>query len=381
MHELLLTNCDAVLSEGVAVDSTVATSGGSIAAIGGEETRCEREIDLRGATLFPGFIDIHCHGAAGADVNSADAVSLARTSGFLAKHGVTGWVPTLVPDSNEAYISAVGAIDELARMENNAADVLGVHYEGLFASRHRCGALRPEYFRDYVSVGFDDLPVPAFGAKLMTLAPESDRGVELVRDLEASGWKALIGHTEAPLSVLESAFDAGARHLTHLFNAMTGLHHRDLGVAGWGMTRGGVTFDIIADGRHVAPAVLELAIRARGVEEVLLISDSVSPSGMGDGEYELWGKKLFVEEGTAKTHAGTISGSVITLLDAVNLCLSLGFTASDAALMSSANPARLLGIDLETGSIEVGKRADLVALRDGKAVLTVVGGRIVHEDL
>ena len=377
MEEQYLTNCGLVLEDRVLDDSAVSVGGGRLIEIGGPLREGFREVDLGGALVFPGFIDIHCHGADGVDVNSADANGLNKASQFLARHGVTGWVPTLVPDSDEMYASAVSAIEASIRA-GEGARVLGVHYEGLYANSHRCGALRTEHFRTYPERTFEDLPVPERGAKLMTMAPECGNGVLLTRDLVSEGWIVSIGHTEAEVDVLEKAFEAGARHVTHLFNAMSGLHHRDLGVAGWALTRKGVSFDLIADGHHITPPMVRMAIVARGIDDAVLISDSMALAGLGDGEFELWGKQVSVSDGTARTPAGTISGSVITMLDAVNLCLSLGFEPWEVSKMASANPAGLLGLT-QTGSIREGKSADLVAVKNGSAVLTLVGGRIVFE--
>ncbi|HKX84222.1 MAG TPA: amidohydrolase family protein, partial [Pyrinomonadaceae bacterium] len=193
------------------------------------------------------------------------------------------------------------------------------------------------------------------------------------------GWIASIGHTNAPVDVLDSAFAAGARHITHFFNAITGLHHRDVGVVGWALANDGVTFDIIADGMHVHPKMVDLAVRTKLTERVSLISDSVAPTGLGDGEFEIWGEKVRVKGRTTQNERGSIAGSVITMLDAVRLMMSLDYSPVEVAKMASLNPAKLLGIDSERGSIEVGKRADLVALdSDGNVRFTMIGGRITE---
>lgn len=214
------------------------------------------------------------------------------------------------------------------------------------------------------------------GVHMTTLAPEVDGGIELIEELVADSWVVAIGHTRADVDTLERAFVAGARHLTHFFNAMTGIHHRDLGVAGWGLANKDVTFDIISDGIHVAPQVLEVACRAKSPAKVSLISDSVAPTGLGDGEYELWGEKVSVANGRTRNARGSIAGSVITMRDAVKRMLSLGFSEVEVAAMASSNPARLLGLN-DHGSIEVGNRADLVGLNaDGDIAFTMIGGLV-----
>ena len=186
-----------------------------------------------------------------------------------------------------------------------------------------------------------------------------------------------IGHTKADTETLDRAYAAGARHMTHFFNAMTGVHHRDVGVAGWGLANDGVTFDIIADGVHVHPEMLGVACRAKTPENVSLISDSVAPTGLGDGEFELWGETITVKNGRTQNERGSIAGSVCTMLDCVRMMRSIGFSYEEVAKMASTNPAKLLGLD-DRGSIKVGKRADLVGLdADGNIAFTMIGGEIV----
>jgi N-acetylglucosamine-6-phosphate deacetylase len=213
---------------------------------------------------------------------------------------------------------------------------------------------------------------------MTTFAPEIDGGIALVEELVRRGWIASIGHTNADTETLDRAFAAGARHVTHFFNAMSGVHHRDVGVAGWTLSNPEVTFDIIADGIHVHPKMVELACRAKSASGVTLISDSVAPTGRGDGQFELWGETISVENGRTRNERGSIAGSVITMLDAARMLRSLGFSGSDISKMASLNPAKLLGIDSRYGSIEVGKRADLVALdADGEVAWVMIGGKMV----
>ena len=260
------------------------------------------------------------------------------------------------------------------------AQAVGVHYEGVFASEQMCGALRPEFFKigQWAANG-GRLPRLKKGVHMTTLAPEVEGGIALIEELVRQGWIVAIGHTKADVETLDRAFAAGARHLTHFFNAMTGIHHRDLGVAGWGLAKPEVTFDIIADGIHVHPKMLKMACLAKSPEKVLLISDSVAPTGLGDGEYQLWGEKISVVDGRTKNERGSIAGSVITMHDAAKRMLSLGFSEVEVAKMASSNPARLLGLEGTRGSIEIGKRADLVGIdAAGNIAFTLIGGEIVQ---
>lgn len=350
------------------------------------ETRADKILDLRNHTLFPGFIDMHTHGAIGVDVMTARADDLHRVSQYLSRHGVTGWLPTLVPAPDEDYRSAVLAIEQLISHQHElepAARALGLHYEGPFVSNLQCGALRPAFFRTFESATqLAALPVLKFaGARhMMTLAPEIDGGVELVRELKRHGWVVSIGHTRASTEILDQAFEAGAHHMTHFFNAMPSLHHRSPGPVGWGLAHRDVSCDIIADGIHVDPLVLQLVLRAKEAERVALISDSVAPAGLGDGQFQLWGEALAVKNGRTENERGHIAGSVINLSDAVRLMRQLAVSSDDIALMASRNPARLLGLEDDCGTIEEGKRADLVALDDDfRPGLTITGGRIAFD--
>ncbi len=377
-----LINASAVLPNGVVKDSSIGISDGRIDSIGSAVLRTEESIDCTGLTLVPGCIDVHIHGAVGVDVNAANVDGLVSVASFLARNGVTAWMPTLVPDSDENYARTIAEIDRLMEIQEAEpiAQAVGVHYEGVFANEKMCGALRPEFFKKFTGGELSELPRLKRGVHMTTFSPEIDGGAELAKELTRQSWIASIGHTKADVDTLTNAFDAGARHLTHFYNAMTGLHHRDVGVVGWALTNPGITFDIIADGIHVDPRMLEFACRIKGPGNVSLISDAVAPTGLGDGEFEIWGEKVTVEKGRTQNERGSIAGSVITMLDAVKGMLSIGFTQSEVSGMSSLNPAKLLKIDADHGSIVLGKRADLVALDSkGEVKLTVISGKVAFD--
>ncbi|MFN2598048.1 MAG: N-acetylglucosamine-6-phosphate deacetylase [Pyrinomonadaceae bacterium] len=360
-----------------------------------------RDYDLRGLTLYPGFIDVHVHGGVGVDALAASADDLARVAAFLARRGVTSWLPTLVPAPDEDYRRAVASIEALIARQRDepergdgdgdiGARALGVHYEGPYVNAAQCGALRTAYFRDNADrspAALDPLvrltqPLAprAYPAHMITVAPEIAGGVDLVDTLVKNGWIVSIGHTRAEVGVLDSARAAGARHMTHFFNAMSPLHHRDLGVVGWGLLRDDVTCDIIADCVHVSREALRLALRVKTPERLTLISDAVLPARKGDGDYQVWGETISVVGGRTRNARGSIAGSVITMLEAARTMRWLGCEPYEVARMASLNPARLIGFDRELGSVEEGKRADLVALDDeGQARLTLVGGRVAHK--
>ena len=386
----LLRNARIVLPEQVVESSSLLIEDGQIARVIEDisvgSVNADSVIDLNGATLFPGFIDIHIHGAVGVDVNSATASDLRRVSELLAGKGVTAWLPTLVPASDEEYERAVAAISELMRQQANApsdesgARVLGVHYEGPFVNSEQCGALHREHFRTFKSsADLDSLPKIEHDRAIhfTTVAPEIEGGIELIRELRRRGWIVSMGHTRATPEVLDEAKGAGAQHMTHFMNAMSPLHHRAPGPIGWGLLNDDVGLDVIADGVHLDPMMLKVLLRCVSPARLALISDAIAATGQGDGVYEIWGEKITVANGRTGNAHGNIAGSVITMLDAVKTMLALGASESDVALMASLNPARLLGIDSDCGSIEEGKRADLVAVNEGGEVqLTLIGGQL-----
>ncbi len=382
MGSMLIRNA-LVTVKGETASGWLLADEGHVSAVGhgvSEESGAD-VFEALGNMVVPGYIDVHNHGAVGVDVNAADVDGLVAIGEFLARNGVTAWMPTVVPDSDENYARVIDVIDRLMeiQVEMPIAQAVGVHYEGVFANEKMCGALRPEFFKKFTGSELNELPRLKSGVHMTTFAPEVDGGIELTKELTKQGWVASIGHTKANTKTLDQAFKAGAKHLTHFYNAMTGLHHRDVGVVGWAFSNKDVTFDIIADGIHVHPKPLEFACRAKGCDKVSLISDSVAPTGLADGEFELWGEKISVVKGRTQNERGSIAGSVITMHDAVREMFALGFSTVEIEQMASLNPARLLGLEGSHGSLEAGKRADFVVLNEQHLIEAVwVGGRRVN---
>src|ERR1700754_1842953 len=379
---LVLENARVVLPNRVLERGSLVVESGLIAAVAevSPGVAGATVIDLSGLVLLPGFIDVHIHGAVGVDVMEATQGGLREVSAYLATQGVNGWLPTLVPGSDENYASVAVAVSEAMRSsEVNGARILGLHYEGPFVNSAQCGALHVEYFKTYSNpADLDSLPVSEELARMITLAPEVAGGVELIRELTRRGWVVSIGHTRASLDLLDQALAAGARHMTHFMNAMSPLHHRSPGPIAWGLAHEDVTFDMIADGIHLDPFMLKLLVKLKGAQGITLISDAIAAAGKGDGDYAIWGETISVKNGRTSNASGSIAGSVITMLNAVRVMHSLGLSYVDISRMASTNPARLLGMDHECGSIEPGKRADLVALdTDGDVRLTLIAGQTV----
>lgn len=426
--KLLLSNARLVLPQQIVAPGSLLIEEGRIARVIEGRTLAASgafaEHDLAGATLFPGFIDAHIHGAIGVDTMEATAEDLSRVAAFLATQGVTAWLPTFVPSPPAQYTKSIASIAELMKAQRedwdcgrpprllpgtdstlsdtgpvepdeaqragrprspyhgpqSGARVLGVHYEGPFVNSEQCGALHRDYFRTFSSPAdldaLDTITEPD-AVHMMTLAPEIDGGIELVRELSRRGWVVSIGHTRANHELLDRACAAGARHLTHFMNAMAPLHQRAPGPIGWGLLRDDVTCDVIADGIHLDRMTLLLLQKLKTPARLSLISDAIAAAGLGDGDYQIWGETISVLNGRTRNGHGSIAGSVITMSDAVRMMRSLGADEIQVARMAATNPARLLRIDGDCGSIEEGKRADLVALdHDGSVRLTIVDGQV-----
>jgi N-acetylglucosamine-6-phosphate deacetylase len=346
----------------------------------------DRVLDLDDAHVLPGFIDLHIHGAAGVDVTDTDVDSLERLARWLASQGVTRFVPTLVPTPLDALVETTRRLASWISGANEAppsgAIPVGVHFEGPFVNRSRCGALDPARLldgtaRDRFFSAFGAGLLAGLPARMITVAPEIDDGLELIREAVERGFVVSLGHTEADAERLEAAVLAGARHMTHFMNAMPPVSARAPGPVGWGLLDTRVSVDLIADLHHVDPLALRLVVANKTPAQVALISDAVAPAGLGDGVYRVWDEPVIVRGGRTANAAGGLAGSATSLGGDVANCLRLGFSLVDVALMASTVPARVLGLDA-LGAIAPGMVADLVAVRDElEPVLTLVGGRVV----
>ena len=339
--------------------------------------------DVAGAILAPGFVDIHMHGGAGLDVMRASTAELPHLNKFLTTHGVTGYFPTPVAaplDQTCAALERLADAVAVATISNNGNAVqarpLGIHLEGPFLSHKRRGVHPPEYLVAPTLAIFERLWQAARGqVRMMTIAPELPGALEVIAEAARRKVCVSIGHSNAELDAARAGVRAGARHATHTFNAMRPLDHRDPGILAEVLTDGQLTADIIADGIHVAPEVVQLFLKAKGIERSVLITDATAAAGMPDGAYQLGPIQVEVKDGRC-TMDGKLAGSVLTMDRAVrNVMQCAGWSLQDAVRAATLNPARATGLP-QHGKLVPGAEANLVVLSpNGEVRKTIVRGR------
>ncbi len=362
-------------------DGRIAQTNGALA--GGVLAGGVPALDATGLTLLPGFIDLHIHGAAGHDTMDATTDALAAIAREIARHGVTAFVPTTITASVEETRRAVENVAAFLREQESrsvdGARVLGVHLEGPFISPKHPGAQPAQHIRLPNLAEFQAL-VDTGCVRLITLAPEQPGADDLIRSARRQGVGVILGHTDATFAQCQHAVDLGASQATHTFNAMRGFHHREPGTAGATLALSGLRAQLIADNVHVHPAAMRILARCKGADGTLLITDAMRAADLPDGEYDLGGQVVRVEHGECRLPDGTLAGSVLTMERALqNFLSATGWSLAEAWPVSSRSVARALGVDGEMGSLEAGRRADLVLLDEGLAVVaTLVGGEIVY---
>jgi len=340
-----------------------------------------RLIDYGEAILAPGFIDIHIHGGAGHDVMEADSAALLAVESLIAKHGVTAYLPTTVTapvDHTLAALDRLAAAVEKGSAEGgkDRARPLGIHLEGPFISHAKRGVHPPEHLLAPSLALFDRFWQAARGRiKMMTIAPELDGAIEVIAEASRRGVCVSLGHSDADTKSAWAGVAAGARHATHAFNAMRPLDHREPGITGEMLNNPRLTADIIADGIHVDPSVIQLFLKAKGPEGAVLITDATAATGMPDGHYRLGSFEVEVKDGKCVAE-GKLAGSVLTMDRAVSNVTRFADWDLQAALrLATLNPARVAGLP-GRGRIESGCEADLVVLTPGGVVkATIIGGQ------
>jgi N-acetylglucosamine-6-phosphate deacetylase len=342
-------------------------------------------IDLADGILAPGFIDIHMHGGAGLDVMWAALSELPRLNSFLTAHGVTGYFPTTVAAPLDQTCAALERLADAIEVGQNSdatngaalrARPLGIHLEGPFLSHKRRGVHPPENLLEPTLEIFDRLWQAARGrVSMMTIAPELPGALEVIAEAARRKVCVSIGHSDAVMETARAALKAGARHATHTFNAMRPLDHREPGIIGEVLTNKQLTADIIADGIHLAPEVVQLFLQAKGIERAVLITDATAAAGMPDGTYQLGPIQVEVKDGRC-TKDGKLAGSVLTMDRAVrNVTRFSNWTLQDAVRAATLNPTRAAGLT-QHGQLTLGAEANIVVLSpSGEVRQTFVRGR------
>jgi N-acetylglucosamine-6-phosphate deacetylase len=321
--------------------------------------------DLGSLRLAPGYIDLHTHGFAGAEVTSGTAEDISRMAAGLPATGVTAFFPTIASTGRAETAEQVRRLVSAARAESPAAaEILGVRLEGPFISRAAKGAQDERAIRPPDVKELEELASIAPGwIKILDYAPEEDRDGRLLQAARRLGILACIGHTTATYEQALNAIEGGATHCTHLFNAMPPLNHRAPGAPGALLTDRRTTAEMIPDGIHLHPAVLKLALAARGPDAVAIITDAISAAGGPPGDYLFAGRTIHVRDGAARLDDGTLAGSALTVDRGVRNMVNLaGCRLSDAIRMATLTPARIAGVDGRKGRLTPGADADLVAL-------------------
>lgn len=333
---------------------------GKIEAIGNFD---ESGIDLGGCRVYAGLVDIHSHGCIGFD--TMDGEYLNEMSLYMAKNGTTSWLPTTMTMG----IDKIKSVVNIDITEIKGANVLGFHAEGPYINEKYKGAQNAEYIKTPSIEEFNEFK----NIKLVTVAPEVPGGTDFI---EKCGCTVAIGHTDADYDCCCEAMDKGAACLTHTFNAMPPLHHRNPGPVGAAIEKNAYV-QVICDGTHLHKSVVMMLYRTFGSDRMVLISDSVRATGLQDGEYELGGQMTTVKNSVARLSDGTIAGSTSTLFQCVKKAIEFGIEPDEAFKMASLTPSVLIGVD--KGRLEVGKDADFIAVDENMDLkYSVVKGKIIE---
>ena len=375
---MLLKNAKIFSEEFELVKQNITITGEKIAAI--DETACADEVlDLAGYTVLPGLIDMHIHGCAGRDTGEATPDALEAMSQCLVRRGVTSFCPTSMTLSAEE-LGKIFANVAACKQTVGGAYIHGVNMEGPYIAMSKKGAQNGAYVRNPDKEEFLRLYNDCGGViKVVDIAPECDGAEDFVKEVQPI-CPVSIAHTAAGYDEACAAIEWGVRHVTHLYNAQSGLTHRSPGVVGavFDKTREyGVRAELICDGFHIHPAALRIAFAQLGEDNSVIISDSMCAAGHVDGEYDLGGQTVYVKDGKALLADGTIAASTSNVYEELKNVISFGIPLKQAVKSATINPARAIRVDNETGSIAVGKNADLLVVDDDfNIVLVIVKGCI-----
>jgi len=354
--------------DGEFVPGSIEINNGNITAV---NILAESELseDESSVFLIPGLIDIHTHGCFGHDACTASCDELKEIAKYQVDHGITGFLMATMTLPEDKLTKVC---DSILSVSKECSAIKGIYLEGPFISYGKRGAQNADYIREPDLSLINRLQEKAAGLiKIVTIAPEVKGAIEVIRN----GSKNIlfsIAHTEADCDITNQAIEAGATHVTHLYNAMPPYSHREPGVIGPVMDSEDTRVELICDGLHVHPLVIRNTFKMFGPDRVILISDSMEATGMEDGVYSLGGQKVIMKDGAARLSDGTIAGSVTNLFDCMMYAIRNGVSAKDAIFAATRNPAISVGIYDQVGSLETGKRADILILDKDYNLLEVI---------
>src|SRR5665648_273683 len=331
--------------------------------------------------IVPGYIDIHVHGGGGSDVMDGDYEAINQIAITHSHFGTTSFLATTMTVSKDKIIRRLRNICEAVKKGTAGAEILGIHMEVPYINPEKKGAQKEidikkpsiEEFKEFNKASGNLI-------RLVTIAPEIPGAIELIKYLHKQRIIVSAGHSNATYVQIQAGIKAGLSHITHIFNAMRGLHHREPSVVGAALTSSKLTIEIIADGIHVHPIVLKILTQIKEDVKLILITDAMRATGIKDGNYDLGGQEVTVSKGQARLKDGTLAGSVLTMGKAVkNMVNTVGIQLPKEIQMASFNPAKAIGIDDKKGSLEPGKDADIVILKKNlETELTMVAGKVVY---
>ncbi len=381
MSTLQILGASLLTPEATLPNHSLVIENGQIASISSQPTEMDAPtLNARGFTVIPGLIDIHTHGGDGADTMDATPEAIYTIAKFLARHGVTSYLPTTITASTESTRKAIANLRNLSQPKDGAQH-LGIHLEGPYLCHEQRGAQPEAHLRNPDPAEYADWFEDKL-VRLITLAPELEGADELIRRATAAGVEIALGHTSADEAVARSALNLGARQATHIFSGMPAFHHRLLNVLSVALTDDRLYAQAIVDGIHIHPDVVRMITRVKSPRRLILISDSIRAAGLGDGDYDLGGETVRVQNGvTRRAYDGGLAGSTLTMDAALrNMMKFANLSLAEALPMATSVPAEVMGWSGRKGSLQVGADADLVFLDEKFNVcLTMVAGRVVYQ--
>ncbi|EDS77000.1 N-acetylglucosamine-6-phosphate deacetylase [Clostridium botulinum C str. Eklund] len=349
-----------------------------------ESIECDCVVDLSKYTLIPGLIDMHFHGSIGYDTMDSSYEAINEISKYLAKTGVTSFLPTTITAPMKKIENAVANVADSMEKGVEGAEILGTYLEGPYLTPEHNGAHPVELMRELdIEELKNILKVSKNTIRVVTMAPEKEGAKESIEFLRSQGVKISLGHTNATYEETMNAFEVGASIGVHTFNGMRGIHHREPGVVGAIMKHQDAVGELIADTIHLNPIAMEILYKIKGLDGICLISDCMRAGGLKDGKYMLGELEVTVTNGIARADSGSLAGSTLKLINGVkNIMNSTGIQFHKALQMATRTPAKALGMYDTIGSIKVGKKANLVAIdREYNVKTTIVNGKVVFKNI